>query len=417
MGVVGNDPWGAVLERLDDAAKLTGVDPDIHRLLRTPRRVLEVAVPVRMDDGQVEVFTGWRVHHDTTRGPAKGGIRFHPDLEVREVCALAADMTFKTAVAKIPFGGGKGGVRCDPRSLSLTELERLTRRYALEIMPLLGPDKDIPAPDVNTDGRVMAWLMDTIAIAHGNDLPGSVTGKPLSLGGTPAHAGATASGVLTATRAAFNQLEMPFAGSRVVLQGFGKVGGTLGFLLASAGMRVIGVSDVGGAVYNAGGLDAIALSDHVAVAGSVAGFSGGEPISEADMWCLDCELAVPAALSGVITEDVAERLGATVMVEAANGPTVPAADPVLERRGIVVVPDILANAGGVTASYFEWAQSRQGYAWDEETVATRLRGSMDEAFTAVWAKADMLSVSLRRGAFALALERLAEAIAARGLFP
>jgi glutamate dehydrogenase (NAD(P)+) len=412
-----NDPWAAVLERLDDAAKLTGVDPDVHRLLRTPRRVLEVAVPVRMDDGRVEVFTGWRVHHDTTRGPAKGGIRFHPDLTVGEVCALAADMTFKTAVVKIPFGGGKGGVRCDPRNLSLGELERVTRRYTLQILPLLGPDKDIPAPDVNTDGRVMAWLMDTLSIAGGQDLPGSVTGKPLSLGGTPAHAGATSSGVVTCARAAFAALDIPFAGSRAIVQGFGKVGGTLAFLLASAGMRVIAVSDAGGAVHNPGGLDPIDLSDHVSATGSVVGYTGGEAIDEADMWALECELAVPAALSCAITKQVASRLNARVMVEAANGPTMPDADPVLERRGVVVVPDILANAGGVTASYFEWAQSRQGYAWDEETVATRLRSSMDEAFTAVWAKADRLSVSLRRGAFALALERLAEAIEARGLFP
>ena len=412
-----SDPWDAVLERIDDAAKLTGVDPDVHRLLRTPRRMLEVAVPVRMDDGRVEVFTGWRVHHDTTRGPAKGGIRFHPELTAHEVCALAADMTFKTAVAKIPFGGAKGGVRCDPRRLSLAELERVTRRYTLEILPLLGPDKDIPAPDVNTDGRVMAWLMDTLAITQGHDIPGSVTGKPLSLGGTPAHAGATASGVLTCVRASFAALDVPLPGSRAIVQGFGKVGGTLAFLLASAGMRVIAVSDVGGAVYNAGGLDAIDLSDHVSATGSVVGFVGGERIDESDMWGLECELVVPAALSGAITEEVAGRLNAKVMVEAANGPTLPDADPVLERRGVVVVPDILANAGGVTASYFEWAQSRQGYAWDEETVATRLRSSMDDAFTAVWAKADTLSVSLRRGAFALALDRLAEAIEARGLFP
>jgi len=412
-----SDPWAAVLERLDDAAKLTGVDPDVHRLLRTPRRVLEVAVPVRMDDGRVEVFTGWRVHHDTTRGPAKGGIRFHPDLTLTEVTALAADMTFKTAVAKIPFGGAKGGVRCDPRRLSLGELERVTRRYTLEILPLLGPDKDIPAPDVNTDGRVMAWLMDTLAMTQGQDAPGSVTGKPLSLGGTPAHAGATASGVLTCVRAALATLDIPLPGSRAVVQGFGKVGGTLAFLLASAGMRVIAVSDVGGAVHNAGGLDAIELSDHVSATGSVAGFTGGEAIDEDDMWALECELVVPAALSCVITEEVAARLNTKLMVEAANGPTLPDADPVLERRGVVVVPDILANAGGVTASYFEWAQSRQGYAWDEETVATRLRSSMDDAFTAVWAKADTLSVSLRRGAFALGLERLAEAIEARGLFP
>ncbi|MBV9042623.1 MAG: Glu/Leu/Phe/Val dehydrogenase [Acidimicrobiia bacterium] len=415
--MVVSDPWDAVLERIDDAAKLTGVDPDVHRLLRTPRRMLEVAVPVRMDDGRVEVFTGWRVHHDTTRGPAKGGIRFHPELTAHEVCALAADMTFKTAVAKIPFGGAKGGVRCDPRRLSLAELERVTRRYTLEILPLLGPDKDIPAPDVNTDGRVMAWLMDTLAITQGHDIPGSVTGKPLSLGGTPAHAGATASGVLTCVRASFAALDVPLPGSRAIVQGFGKVGGTLAFLLASAGMRVIAVSDVGGAVYNAGGLDAIDLSDHVSATGSVVGFVGGERIDESDMWGLECELVVPAALSGAITEEVAGRLNAKVMVEAANGPTLPDADPVLERRGVVVVPDILANAGGVTASYFEWAQSRQGYAWDEETVATRLRSSMDDAFTAVWAKADTLSVSLRRGAFALALDRLAEAIEARGLFP
>jgi glutamate dehydrogenase (NAD(P)+) len=414
---VENDPWSAVLERLDDAAKLTGVDPDVHRLLRTPRRVLEVAVPVRMDDGRVEVFTAWRVHHDTTRGPAKGGIRFHPDLTPHEVMALAADMTFKTAVAMIPFGGAKGGVRCDPSRLSLGELERLTRRYTLEILPLLGPDKDIPAPDVNTDGRVMAWLMDTLAITQGHDSPGSVTGKPLSLGGTPAHAGATSSGVLTCVRAAFLNLGIALAGSRAIVQGFGKVGGALAFLLSSAGMRVVAVSDAGGAVCNTGGLDIIDLSDHVSATGSVVGFTGGEAIDQSDMWALESELVVPAALSGAITEDVALRLNTKLMVEAANGPTVPDADPVLERRGVVVVPDILANAGGVTASYFEWAQNRQGYAWDEETVATRLRSSMDDAFTAVWAKADTLSVSLRRGAFALALDRLAEAIEARGLFP
>ena len=411
------DPWLVVLERLDDAAKLTGVDPDIHRLLRTPRRVLEVAVPVRMDDGRIEVFKGWRVHHDTTRGPAKGGIRFHPDVDVHEVMALAASMTFKTAVANLPFGGAKGGVRCDPRLLSLAELERITRRYTLEISPLLGPDKDVPAPDVNTDERVMAWLVDTLSMLRGEALSGSATGKPLSIGGSRGHAGATASGVVICVRAVFAELGLPIVGARAVIQGFGKVGGPLAFLLSSAGMRVIAVSDLGGAVHNPGGLDPLALSEHVAATGSVAGFSGGEPLHEDDMWALDCELVVPAALAGAMTAEVAERLGARVMVEAANGPTVPDADVVLERRGVTVVPDILANAGGVTASYFEWAQSRQGYAWDEETVARRLRRRMEDAFSAVWVKADTLSVSLRRGAFALALERVAEAIAARGLFP
>jgi glutamate dehydrogenase (NAD(P)+) len=417
VDVAASDPWAAILERLDDAAKLTGIDPDIHRVLRTPKRILEVSIPVRMDDGRVEVFLGWRVHHDTARGPAKGGIRFHPDLVVHDVMALAASMTFKTAVTNLPFGGAKGGVRVDPTLLSLHELERVTRRYTVEIAPLLGPDRDIPAPDVNTDGRVMAWLLDTLSLIRGELTPGAVTGKPLAVGGTRAHAGATATGVLLTTRAAFSALEVPFVGSRAVVQGFGKVGGTLAFLLSSAGMRVIAVSDVGGAIHNPGGLDVGALSDHVAAAGSVVGFEGADAIPSDDIWKLESELAVPAALAGVIDEPVAETLGARVVVEAANGPTLPAADPVLDRRGITVVPDILANAGGVTASYFEWAQSRQGYGWEEDLVANRLRAVMDTAFTDVWARSDALGVSLRRGAFALALERVAEAIAARGLFP
>ncbi len=411
------DPWAAILERIDDAAKLTGVDPDVHNMLRQPRRALEVAVPVRMDDGSVEVFTGWRIHHDTTRGPAKGGIRFHPSLDVNEVMALSAAMTFKTAVVGLPFGGAKGGVRCDPRHLSLAELERLTRRYTVEISPLLGPDRDVPAPDVNTDGRVMAWLYDTMSMIQGASMPASVTGKPLSVGGTRGHAGATSTGVLICARAAFTALELPFVGGRAIVQGFGKVGGPLAFLLASAGMRVIAVSDIDGAVHNPGGLDPGELSDHVAATGSVAGFEGGDALTESEMWELDCELCVPAALSSAITKDVAERLNARVVVEAANGPTVTAADPVLERRGIVVVPDILANAGGVTVSYFEWAQSLQGFAWEEEEVANRLRRYMEDAFTSVWARAQALDVSLRRGAFALALERVTEAIEARGLFP
>ena len=411
------DPWQAMLDRLDDAAGLVGLDPDIHAMLRVPRRVLEVAVPVRMDDGRVEVFTGWRVHHDTTRGPGKGGIRFHPAVDVREVNALAAAMTFKCAVADLPFGGAKGGVRCDPTQLSLGELERLTRRYTWEISPLLGPEKDIPAPDVNTDGRVMAWLMDTLSMIRGEALPDSVTGKPISVGGTRGHAGATSGGVVVSARAAFRELGIEIEGKRAIIQGFGKVGGPLGFLLTSAGMRVIAVSDAGGAVHNPAGLDMAALSAHVAKEGTVAGFVLGEPIDEAAMWALPCELAVPAALDGAITAEVARILGARVLVEAANGPTTTEADPVLESRGILVVPDILANAGGVTASYFEWAQGRQGFAWEESVTALRLRSFMEAAFTAVWARSQTLGVSLRRGAFALALDRVADGIAARGLFP
>ena len=409
--------WHTVLHRLDSAAELAGVAPDVIATLRKPARILEVAVPVRMDDGRVEVFTGWRVQHDTTRGPAKGGIRFHPDLDVDEVMALAASMTFKTALLDLPFGGAKGGVRCDPTVLSLGELERVTRRYTFEISPLLGPNRDIPAPDVNTDGRVMAWLMDTLTMASGGHLPGSVTGKPMSIGGTRAHAGATSSGLVVVVRAAFERLGRPLAGSRVTIQGFGKVGGPLSFLLASAGMRVVGVSDVGGATANAGGLDVGDLADHVEQHGSVGDFPGGDPVSGDALWDVDCDLVVPAALGGSITPDVARRLTAAVVVEAANNPTTIDADAVLAERGIMVVPDILANAGGVTSSYFEWAQSLQGYAWDSDLVAARLHQRMETAFNNVWTRAETLKTPLREAAFVLAVERVAEAIAARGLFP
>jgi glutamate dehydrogenase (NAD(P)+) len=409
--------WEAILERLADAAVLTGVDPAIHRILREPKRVLEVSVPVRMDNGDIEVFTGWRVHHDTTRGPGKGGLRFHPDVDVDDIKALAAAMTFKTAVADLPFGGAKGGVRCDPTRLSLGELERLTRRFTYEISPILGPDRDVPAPDVNTDGRVMAWMMDTLSMTSGQHLAGVVTGKPLSIGGTRVHAGATSAGVVVCVRNAFARLEIPLTGKRAVIQGFGKVGAPLAFLLSSAGMRVIAVSDAGGAVVNEGGLDPGALSEHVATHRTVAGFPGADPIDPDGIYALPCELFVPAALGGLLTEQVAEKLAAMVVVEAANGPTSRAAEPVLDRRGVVVVPDILANAGGVTASYFEWAQSRQGYAWDEELVAERLRTRMEAAFATVWATGEQLGVSLRRAAFAVGLERIAAAIEARGLFP
>jgi glutamate dehydrogenase (NAD(P)+) len=414
---MGSSSWTAVLERLDEAAALAKLDPDVHRMLRGPRRVMEVAVPVRLDDGSVEVFTGWRVHHDTTRGPGKGGIRFHPALDLDEVKALAAMMTFKTALVDLPFGGAKGGVRCDPTKLSLGELERVTRRYTYEVSPLLGPDTDIPAPDVNTDGRVMAWLMDTLSMVESRPLPASVTGKPLSIGGTRGHSGATSSGCLVVARAAFRQLGLPLTGARVVLQGFGKVGGPLAFLLTSAGMRVVAVGDVGGAVANEGGLDIGSLSDHVHETGTVNGFPGGEVVDLAAIWDIECELVIPAALGGAIDADVAERLRTKVIVEAANGPTTLDAQPVLDRKGIVVVPDILANAGGVTASYFEWAQAVQGYPWDEELVAERLRDRMDHAFTAVWARAQNLHVNLRAAAFVVAVERVAAALEARGLFP
>jgi glutamate dehydrogenase (NAD(P)+) len=411
------DPWKAVLERIDDGARLIGLDADIHRLLSVPTRVLEVGVPVRMDNGKVEVFLGWRVHHDVSRGPGKGGIRFHPSVTVSEVKALAAEMTLKCAVVEIPFGGAKGGVQVDPRLLSEYELERLTRRYTIDVSSLLGPDRDVPAPDVNTDARVMAWLMDTISMFRGESVTGIVTGKPVAVGGSLGHVGATSQGVLICSRAIFHELGMPMAGARAVVQGHGKVGGPLCYLLSSAGMRVVAVTDADGGVYNPAGLDTLALADHVARRGTVDGFEMADPLDPAKLWEVECELAVPAALENTITAEVAEKLAAKVVVEAANGPMVPAADPILERRGIVVVPDILANAGGVTASYFEWAQSRQGFAWEEQLVAERLRRTMETAFDACWQRSKDLKVTLRRASVALALERVGEAIRLRGLFP
>jgi glutamate dehydrogenase (NAD(P)+) len=413
------DPWKAILERIHDAASLVDVDPAVIALMSHPERVLQVAVPVRMDDGHVEVFTGWRAHHSTIRGPAKGGIRFHPDVTADEVVALSAEMTLKCAVVGIPFGGGKGGVACDPRLLSDAELERLTRRYTFGISSLLGPDLDVPAPDVNTDERVMGWLLDTVDILHGRQsMPAAVTGKPLSVGGMKLHSGATASGVVRCARLAFAELGLTMAGGRAIVQGFGKVGGPLAFLLSSAGMRVVAVADVGGAVTNPGGLDIGALSDHVHAAGSVVGFTGGQPLNPAeDLWSVEAELAVPAALEGAIDAKAAAELTASIVVEAANGPTTPEGDRILNERGVTVVPDILANAGGVTASYFEWAQSRSGFPWDEEIIAKRLAGILDEAFAGVWKRSQSLGVSMRRAAGAVAVERVAEAFSARGLFP
>lgn len=407
-----------MLDRIDDAAEVAGIDPNVHAVLRRPERVLQVAIPIRMDDGSIEVFDGWRVHHSTVRGPGKGGIRFHPDVDAEEVSALAAQMTLKTAVVAVPFGGAKGGVRCDPTKLSLGELERLTRRYTAGIAPLLGPDRDVPAPDVNTDGRVMAWLLDTVQMTGGGvHLPALVTGKPLSVGGTRAHAGGTASGVVVCARAVFDAMGLTIPGRRAVIQGFGKVGGPLAYLLRSAGMRIVAVSDVTGAVINEGGLDVAALSEHVQATGGVAGFPLADPMPADELLTLPCELLVPAALGGVIDADVAARIQAKVIVEAANGPTMPSADAVLDRRGVVVVPDVLANAGGVTASYFEWAQSRQGYPWDEGVVADRHHRIMSDAFEDVWAAGRRWDVSLRRAAYALALERVSAALEARGIFP
>jgi glutamate dehydrogenase (NAD(P)+) len=412
------DPWKAVLERIDDGARLIGLDADIHRLLSVPTRVLEVGVPVRMDNGKVEVFLGWRVHHDVSRGPGKGGIRFHPSVTVSEVKALAAEMTLKCAVVEIPFGGAKGGVQVDPRLLSEYELERLTRRYTIDVSSLLGPDRDVPAPDVNTDARVMAWLMDTISMFRGESVTGIVTGKPVAVGGSLGHVGATSQGVthllacdLPRARHAHGRCARRRAGPR---QGGGAA--VLPPLVSRHAGRGRDPTPTG-ACTTRPALTPSRSPDHVARRGTVDGFEMADPLDPAKLWEVECELAVPAALENMITAEVAEKLAAKVVVEAANGPMVPAADPILERRGIVVVPDILANAGGVTASYFEWAQSRQGFAWEEQLVAERLRRTMETAFDACWQRSKDLKVTLRRASVALALERVGEAIRLRGLFP
>ena len=411
------DPWQAEVERLEEAAKLIGLEDSVLAVLSRPKRVLEVSVPVRRDDGRVDVFVGWRIHHDTARGPAKGGLRFHPALTREDVAALAIAMTWKCAIVDLPFGGGKGGVRCDPSALSVAELERVTRRFTWEILPMLGPDRDVPAPDVNTDERVMAWLMDTVAMARGEAAPGVVTGKPLEVGGVQGHQGATAEGVTIMVREAFAKLGLPVAGARVALQGFGKVGGPLAYLLSSLGVRVVAVGDLMGAVTNSAGLDVAALATHVRANGTVAGFPLGDPLPSEELFAVPCEAFVPAALAGAIGPEQARVLTAQVIVEGANGPTTVEADEILAEKGTLVVPDILANAGGVTASYFEWVQAREGYPWDPALTAERLRDRMRTAFNAVWDRSESLGVDLRRGAHCLALDRVAAAIRFRGIFP
>lgn len=411
------DPYEDLLQRVRRATDALGLPDEVYQLLSRCERVVEVALPVRLDDGRVRVFEGWRIQHNTSRGPGKGGLRFHPALDVTQVRALAAAMSFKTAVVGLPFGGAKGGVRCDPSTLSTNELERLVRRFAFAIAPVLGPDRDIPAPDINTDARVMGWLMDSLSTLSGRFEPGIVTGKPLALGGMSGHEGGTARGLTVCVRETFARLGLPLAGSRVALQGFGKVGAPLAFLLSSLGMRIVAVSDAGGGVCNEGGLDVSELSRHVERTGSVGGFPAGDELAPRGIFDVETDLLVPAALGGVIDSDVAARLDAAVVVEGANGPCLAEAEPILERRGIVVVPDILANAGGVVSSYMEWVQARQGLEWDDQQIARHLTERMDRAFGEVWELSSSLRTTLRQGAFALAVKRVADAMEVRGLVP
>jgi glutamate dehydrogenase (NAD(P)+) len=414
---VSGSAWQQALEQLDQAARIMNLDPNVHEVLRYPKRTLEVAIPIRMDDDSVRSFTGYRVHHNTSRGPSKGGIRYHPGVNLDEVKALAMWMTWKCAVVGIPYGGAKGGVIVDPKLLSRQELERLTRRYASEILPLIGPERDIPAPDVGTDEQVMAWIMDTYSMNQGYSVPGVVTGKPLSVGGSAGRRASTARGVMYVTVATLKHLAMPVDEARVVVQGFGKVGEPVVQFLHDQGCLIVGVGDVGGAVYNPRGLSPVGLQAHNAEAGTVAGYDGGQSVTNDELLTLDCDVLIPAALEGVVDERNADRIQARIVVEAANGPTTTEADEILHDRGIHIVPDILANAGGVAVSYFEWVQDIQAYFWTEDEVNVRLRRVMEDAYVGVLELAEDRKVTMRQAATILGVSRVAEAHTTRGLFP
>ncbi|MFA5891715.1 MAG: Glu/Leu/Phe/Val dehydrogenase [Actinomycetota bacterium] len=407
----------SALSQLEEAGAWMGLDENLLRVFREPKRVLTVSIPVRMDDAHVEVFTGFRVHHSLARGPAKGGIRYHPDVNLDEVKALAMWMTWKCALVGIPYGGAKGGVQVAPWKLSDGELERMTRRYASEILPFIGPAMDVPAPDMNTDERVMAWIMDTYSMNQGYSVPGVVTGKPVSIGGSQGRGGATSRGVVYSALSAMRRQQIPVEAATVVIQGFGKVGGFAAQVFHDAGFQVVAVSDYRGGIYNPLGLNPSAIMRHLSDAGTVTGFPGADAITNEELLELECDLLVPAAMEDQITEANADRVRAGLIVEAANGPTEPIADHILADRGISVVPDILANSGGVTVSYFEWVQDIQAYFWSEDQVNARLRRVMDAAFDEVAALAEDKGIRLRLAALALGIGRVAEAHVARGLFP
>ena len=405
------------LAQLDRVAARLNLDPDIHERLRYPRRALVVSIPVRMDTGRTQVFIGYRVHHNTALGPTKGGLRYHEDVNLGEVTALAMLMTWKCALMGLPYGGAKGGVRCNPRDLSRSELEHLTRRYTAEIILLIGPDHDIPAPDLGTDEQTMAWMMDTYSMTQGKSVPGVVTGKPLIVGGSAGRREATGRGIVYALYQATRRLGQNLQGLRVVVQGFGNVGSVAARLLWREGCLVVGVSDVKGGIWNPRGLDIRDLEAHVAESGSVAGFPDTEPLTNTEILEQPCDILLPAAIGSQIREDNADRVKATIVAEGANGPTTPEADAILRDRGVTVIPDILANAGGVIVSYFEWVQGLQYYFWRESEIVSRLQEVMSRAFNRVWALGAKEGTDLRTAALMEGVRRVAEGYRVRGLYP
>jgi glutamate dehydrogenase (NAD(P)+) len=409
--------WAVAAKQFHAAADVLGVEPDIRARLIEPRRALVLNLPIHRDDGSLEVFTGYRVQHTTVMGPTKGGIRYAPGVSLGECAALAMWMTFKCALMELPFGGAKGGVRCDPNRMSEDELERITRRYAAELFPLIGPDRDVPAPDMATGEREMAWFMDTYSQQVGHAVPEVVTGKPVVLGGTEGRRTATGLGVVFCIEAALEHLDRPLAGQRVVVQGFGNVGSVIASELASRGAVVVGVSDVTGGAVDADGLDPGELLAWVAEHRFLRGCPLGRPVTNDEILLTPCDLLVPAALERQITAANAPALDCSVVVEAANGPTTPEADATIRERGIVVVPDVLANAGGVTVSYFEWVQDQQRIPWHADQVAAQLRERMRGGFDRMVATSERLGTDWRTGAQAMAIERVAEASRARSVYP
>ena len=405
------------LEQLDAVAKRLNLDPNILGRLRFPRRALVVSVPTLMDDGRTEVFIGYRVHHNTVLGPTKGGIRYHPDVDLGEVTALAMLMSWKCALMGLPYGVAKGGIACDPGRMSQRELEHMTRRYTVEVMFLIGPDLDIPAPDLGTNEQTMAWIMDTYAMTQGKTVPGVVTGKPILVGGSAGRREATGRGLVYALGQALRQRRIEMKGARVVVQGFGNVGAVAARLLWREGCVVVGVSDAKAGVYNERGLDIRELSAHVREAGAIRGFPGAEPVTNPELLELPCDILVPAAVGGQISVRNADRLKARVIAEGANGPTTPEADEILDGRGVLVIPDILANAGGVVVSYFEWVQGLQYYFWREGEINTRLQELIIRAFNQVLALSKRESVNLRTAALMLGVQRVAQGFQLRGFYP
>jgi glutamate dehydrogenase (NAD(P)+) len=410
-------PWGNYLQQVDRVIPHLGKLARWAETLKRPKRILVVDVPIHMDDGTVAHFEGYRVQHNVSRGPGKGGVRFHQDVTLSEVMALAAWMSVKNAAVNVPYGGAKGGIRVDPKKLSLGELERMTRRYTSEIGIIIGPNKDIPAPDVNTNDQIMAWMMDTYSMNTGSTATGVVTGKPVDLGGSLGRREATGRGVFTVGCEAAARIGMQIQGARLAVQGFGNVGGVAAKLFAEAGARVVAVQDHGGMVYREAGLDVPLLLRHGADTGSVAHFPHAEAPPADRFWDVDCDILIPAALEQQITAGNAGRIRARMVIEGANGPTTPEADDILQSRGVLVLPDVIANAGGVTVSYFEWVQDFSSFFWDEDEINARLVKIMKTAFAAVWAVAEERKVSLRTATFIVACQRILHTREMRGLYP